>query len=105
MEFEKNPFYLEHSMKPIVKEDRRRMQHDQILQGTLSLTHGRKSSMRNQDVFILPMVLISSFLNNQCILYHFLQSPSFHKSRDEIFFKGVAVTPCVTVSPITFTSL
>jgi hypothetical protein len=48
----------------------------------------RRSCMGDWEVFLLPTVSISSFLHDQCILHRFLRSPSFHKSWDEILFKG-----------------
>jgi hypothetical protein len=47
-----------------------------------------KSCMRDQEAFLLLTVPIFSSLHDQCILHRFLCFPSFHKSWDEIFFKG-----------------
>jgi hypothetical protein len=63
------------------------MKPNLILQGTMSLAHGMKSCMRDRDVFLLPTILMSSFLHDQCALHHFLCSPSLRKSRDKISFK------------------
>jgi hypothetical protein len=50
-------------------------QHDWSLQHAMSLTHGRKSCMGVHEVFLLPIVLISSFLHGQCIIHYFLVLP------------------------------
>jgi hypothetical protein len=65
----------------------RAMKHNPILQGAMppmreKMLHGKLRS------FLLSMVSISSFLRDQCIIHHFLFSPSFCKCWNEISFKG-----------------
>jgi hypothetical protein len=94
LEFEKVLFQSEHPIELMDQEDRvmerntrRVMKHSLILQGAISLMHERKSCMGNQEVFLLSIVPITSFLHDQCIFHHFSCHP-VRTSQDEISFKG-----------------
>jgi hypothetical protein len=85
-------FHYEHPIE-LGQEDRvmkrntsRVMEHNSSLQGAMSPTNEWKSCLRDWEVFSLPTVIIYLFLHDQCIIHHFLCSPSFHKSQDEILF-------------------
>jgi hypothetical protein len=75
----------------------------------MSLTHGRKSCMGVHEVFLLPIVLISSFLHGQCIIHYFLVLPyPFINLRTRSLLRGWregAVTPHVIKMQITFISM
>jgi hypothetical protein len=95
LEFEKVLFYSEYPTELMDQEDRviehntrRVMKHNPILQGVMSLMHGRKSYMGNQEVSLFQR---SRYLHFSTINASFIVSyapPSFCKSQDEIFFKG-----------------
>jgi hypothetical protein len=80
LELEKVLFHSEHSIELDQEGVRKRntsrvMKHNPILQGAMSPTQGRKSSMRDREVFLLPTVPISPILRDQCILHRFLCFP------------------------------
>jgi hypothetical protein len=95
LEFEKVHFHSEYPIELMDQEDRvmehhtrRVMKHNLILQGAMSLMHGRKSCMGNQEVSLFQR---SKYLCFSMINASFIVScapSSFHKSWDEISFKG-----------------
>jgi hypothetical protein len=108
LEFGKVPLHFEHPLQLLDQEDWVMKcntsivkKHTLILQGAMSPTHGRKSYIGDQKVFLLLTILISSFHHDQYILHCFLCSPFFHIARDEISLRGRAVTPRVTKTLIT----
>jgi hypothetical protein len=100
LELKKVLFHSEHQIEldqedGVMKRNTSRvMKYNPILQGAMSPTHRRKSCMRDWEVFLIPIIPISSFLRCQCIFHRFL-CPFLCKSRDEIFLKGEGCnTPC-----------
>jgi hypothetical protein len=66
------------------------MKHNPILQGAMLSTHGTKSGMGNREDFLFSSVSIFHplFFGPKASFIILLCAPSFHKSRDEISFKG-----------------
>jgi hypothetical protein len=62
-------------------------QEDQVMKHNTSSVMKHNPNLQG-TMFSLPMVLISLFLHDQCILHRFLCSPSIRKSWNEISFKG-----------------
>jgi hypothetical protein len=86
LEFEKVLFHFEHLIELMDQEDRvmehntrRVMKYNPILQGAISFMHRSKSCMGNQELFLLSVVPISSFLCSQCSFHRFL-CPLLRKS-------------------------
>jgi hypothetical protein len=68
---------------------------------TCSQRPRRRSCMGDQEVFLLPTVLISSFPHNQRILHRFLCSTFFINLRMRFLLRGRNVTPHVMATLIT----
>jgi hypothetical protein len=67
----------------------RAMKRNQILQGAMSPTHRRKGGMGDWEVILHLTILISSFLHDQCALYHFLCfPPPFVNLRTRFLLRG-----------------
>jgi hypothetical protein len=73
------------------------MKRNQILQCAMSPMHRRKGDMGDQEVLLHLIILISSFLHDQCALHHFLCfPPSFINLGTRFLLRERAITPHVT---------
>jgi hypothetical protein len=73
------------------------MKHNPIRQFAISPMHERKSFTKDQKVFLLRTIFISSFLHEQCALHRFLCfPPPFVNLNTRFLLRGRVVTPYVT---------